>query len=43
MFFVITHNDQLCQQLKDAGFAEVKTKRLMPFESFWAFIAIKPL
>jgi SAM-dependent methyltransferase len=39
----LPHNDQLCQQLKDAGFAEVKTKRLMPFESFWAFIATKPL
>ncbi len=33
--------DQLCQQFKDAGFAEVKTKRLVPFESFWAFCAIK--
>lgn len=33
--------DQLCQQFKDAGFAEVKTKRLVPFESFWAFVATK--
>ncbi|HEU0292175.1 MAG TPA: methyltransferase domain-containing protein, partial [Anaerolineales bacterium] len=33
--------DQLCQQLKAAGFAEVKTKRLVPFESFWAFSAAK--
>lgn len=33
--------DQLCQQLKTAGFVEVKTKRLVPFESIWAFTAIK--
>jgi SAM-dependent methyltransferase len=33
--------DQLCQQLKAAGFAEVKTKRLVPFESLWAFSAAK--
>jgi len=33
--------DQLCQQLKAAGFVEVKTKRLVPFESFWAFSAAK--
>jgi protein-L-isoaspartate O-methyltransferase len=33
--------DQLCQQFKAAGFAEVKTKRLVPFESFWAFVATK--
>ena len=33
--------DQLSQQLKAAGFVEVKTKRLIPFESFWAFSAVK--
>lgn len=33
--------DQLCQQFKDAGFAEVKTKHLVPFESYWAFGATK--
>jgi len=33
--------DQLCQQLTTAGFAEVKIKRLMPFESLWAFRATK--
>ncbi|HET9591264.1 MAG TPA: class I SAM-dependent methyltransferase, partial [Anaerolineales bacterium] len=33
--------DQLCQQLKAAGFVDVKTKRLVPFESFWAFRATK--
>ena len=33
--------DQLCQQLKAAGFAEVKTKRLVPFESLWAFNAAR--
>lgn len=32
---------QLCQQFKDAGFAEVRTKRLVPFESLWAFGATK--
>jgi 4-hydroxy-2,2'-bipyrrole-5-carbaldehyde O-methyltransferase len=33
--------DQLSQQLKAAGFSEVKTKRLIPFESFWAFSAVR--
>ncbi|MCI0560610.1 MAG: class I SAM-dependent methyltransferase [Nitrososphaera sp.] len=33
--------DQLCQQLKSAEFVKVKTKRLVPFESIWAFTAIK--
>jgi SAM-dependent methyltransferase len=33
--------DQVCQQLKAAGFAEVKIKRLLPFESLWAFRATK--
>jgi protein-L-isoaspartate O-methyltransferase len=37
----LPYPDQLCQQFKDAGFAEVKTKRLVPFESFWAFVATK--
>jgi SAM-dependent methyltransferase len=32
---------QLCQQLKAAGYAEVKTRRLLPFESLWAFSAVK--
>jgi SAM-dependent methyltransferase len=31
--------DQLCQQLKAAGFVDVKAWRLVPFESFWAFNA----
>jgi len=38
----LPYPDQLCKQFKDAGFAEVKTKRLIPFESFWAFVATKP-
>jgi cyclopropane fatty-acyl-phospholipid synthase-like methyltransferase len=33
--------DQLCQQLKAAGFVDVKAWRLIPFESFWAFRASK--
>jgi len=33
--------DQLHQQLKAAGFTQVKAKRLLPFESFWAFNAVK--
>jgi SAM-dependent methyltransferase len=33
--------NQLCQQLKAAGFAEVKIKRLLPFESLWAFSAVR--
>ena len=33
--------DQLCQQLKVAGFVDVKTKHLVPFESFWTFSARK--
>jgi len=34
--------DQLCQQFREAGFSEVKSRRLVPFESFWEFVAIKP-
>lgn len=34
--------EELCHQLKDAGFSDVKKKRLMPFESFWAFFGTKP-
>lgn len=33
--------DHLCQQLRSAGFVEVQTKRLVPFESIWVFTAIK--
>jgi SAM-dependent methyltransferase len=33
--------DQLSQQLKAAGFVDVKVWRLLPFESFWAFSAVK--
>lgn len=33
--------DQLCQQLKAAGFTEVEARRLVPFESLWAFSAVK--
>jgi 4-hydroxy-2,2'-bipyrrole-5-carbaldehyde O-methyltransferase len=33
--------DQLSQQLKAAGFVDVKVWRLLPFESFWAFRAAK--
>jgi hypothetical protein len=33
--------DQLCQQLKAAGFVEVKAWRLVPFESVWVFSAAK--
>jgi SAM-dependent methyltransferase len=40
-FSPLPNPDQLCQQLKAAGFAEVKTRRLLPFESLWAFYAIK--
>jgi protein-L-isoaspartate O-methyltransferase len=34
--------DELCRQFREAGFAEVKSKRLIPFESFWSFVAAKP-
>ncbi len=37
----LPYPDKLCRQFKDAGFKEVRTKRLVPFESFWAFIAKK--
>ncbi len=37
----LPYPDELCQQFKDAGFAEVRKKRLVPFESFWAFVATK--
>ena len=33
---------QLCQQFREAGFSQVKSRRLVPFESFWAFVATKP-
>lgn len=33
--------DQLRQQLKTAGFENVKARRLVPFESIWAFEATK--
>ncbi|MBI5196492.1 MAG: class I SAM-dependent methyltransferase [Nitrospirae bacterium] len=38
----LPYPEQLCQQFKEAGFAKVKIKRLIPFESFWAFVAAKP-
>lgn len=34
--------DELCGQLREAGFADVKKKRLIPLESFWAFVGTKP-
>jgi len=34
--------DELCGQLQEAGFVGVKKKRLVPFESFWAFFGTKP-
>jgi 4-hydroxy-2,2'-bipyrrole-5-carbaldehyde O-methyltransferase len=37
----LPHPDQLCKQLKDAGFVRVKKKRLIPFESFWEIVATK--
>ena len=42
-FSPLPNPDQLCQQLKAAGFSEVKSKRLVPFESVWAFNAAKAL
>jgi len=37
----LPHPDQLSLQLKKAGFVNVTTKRLIPFDSFWAFVATK--
>ena len=34
--------EELCAQLRVAGFSEVSKKRLVPFESFWAFVGTKP-
>ncbi len=34
--------DELCRQLREAGFVDVRKKRLIPFDSFWAFTATKP-
>ncbi|UCD84659.1 MAG: methyltransferase domain-containing protein [Deltaproteobacteria bacterium] len=34
--------EELCEQLEEAGFSKVWSKRLIPFESFRAFIAEKP-
>lgn len=39
----LPYPDQLCRQLKEAGFRKVKRRRLIPFDSFWAFVATKPL
>jgi SAM-dependent methyltransferase len=33
--------DDLCQQLKAAGFVDVRAGRLVPFESLWKFSALK--
>lgn len=33
--------EQLCAQLQEAGLTQVRKKRLVPFESFWAFEGIK--
>jgi len=38
-FSHLPDTDQLCQQLKAAGFTHVQAKRLVPFESLWAFKA----
>lgn len=37
----LPYSDQLCKQFKNAGFTEIKIKRLVPFESLWAFSALK--
>lgn len=34
--------EQLCRQLEEAGFSKVQSKSLIPFESFWSFIAQRP-
>jgi protein-L-isoaspartate O-methyltransferase len=34
--------DELCQQFREAGFSQVTSRRLIPFQSFWAFVATKP-
>ncbi len=34
--------EELCGQLRESGFADVRKKRLVPFESFWAFVATRP-
>ena len=34
--------EELCQQLRAAGFVDVKKKRLVPFESFWSFVGTRP-
>lgn len=39
-FSPLPDSDQLCQQLKSAGFVDVKAWRFVPFESLWAFKAV---
>jgi 4-hydroxy-2,2'-bipyrrole-5-carbaldehyde O-methyltransferase len=34
--------EQLCAQLRDAGYSEVRAKKLIPLESFYSFSAHKP-
>ena len=40
-FSPLPDSNQLCQQLKSAGFVDVKAWRFVPFESLWAFKAAK--
>lgn len=39
----LPYPDQLCEQLNAAGFSKVQKKKLIPYDSFWAFIAQKPM
>jgi SAM-dependent methyltransferase len=34
--------EEFCGQLREAGFADVRKKRLIPFDSFWAFVGTRP-
>lgn len=34
--------DELCRQLQEAGYTDVRKKRLVPFEGFWAFLGTRP-
>jgi hypothetical protein len=39
-FGPLPNPDQLCRQLKEAGFIRVESRRLVPTESLWAFVAV---
>ena len=38
----LPYPEEFCRQLESAGFIDVKAKKLVPMESFYAYLARKP-